>query len=107
MNNIEITLPNNKNTLEFIKLSQKDKNKVLELGLLFLNNGYNKLQYWNNEETENIINNIKKNNEKISKLKAKELDEFIQHTKIIIFYLKIKYENNSKQLQKFVHYNNN
>ena len=63
-NTIEIMLPNNKTVLNFLKLKDKDKIKVLELGQSFLIDGNRQLQYWNNEQTETVITNIKKNQKK-------------------------------------------
>ena len=70
-NNIEILLPNNPIVIKFLKLNNKEQLKVIELGQLFLTNGQHKIQYWNNEETEQIIKNIKKkSNNEINELKT-------------------------------------
>jgi len=50
--NIDFQLPNNKTTLEFLKLSKIDRQKVVELGLKFLRLGNRYVQSFNNEQWE-------------------------------------------------------
>ena len=57
---IDISLPNHKVILEFIQLQDKEKLKCIELGLLFLSYGQNKIQYWNNDQWENKIQILEK-----------------------------------------------
>lgn len=94
--NIEILLPNNKIVLNFLKYNQKDKVKILELGQLFLNEGNNKLQYWNNEQTEQIIKNIKNKAEK----EIKQLKDIINEKKNEITTITETNKNNNILLEK-------
>ena len=110
-NTIEIMLPNNKTVLNFLKLKDKDKIKVLELGQSFLIDGNRQLQYWNNEQTETVITNIKKKSEKeIMELKhklankKKELFDMVENQKEnnIILEKQIKNEINSVYNDKII-----
>ena len=49
-NTIEVYLQNNKSTLDFIKLNKEDREKVIQLGLKFLNVGNLHMQLLNNKE---------------------------------------------------------
>ena len=61
-NTIEIHLPNNKSSLDFIKLSKENREKVIQLGLKFLNMGNSHIQLLNNKEWQQKIERL--NNEK-------------------------------------------
>ena len=57
---IEIYLQNNKFTLDFIKLNKEDRDKVVQLGLKFLNVGNLHMQLLNNKEWVQKIEKIEK-----------------------------------------------
>jgi|TARA_B110000037_G_scaffold55361_1_gene67781 hypothetical protein len=83
-NTIEIHLPNNKSSLDFIKLSKENREKVIQLGLKFLNMGNSHIQLLNNKEWQQKIerlNNEKKEN--IDKIQQLLLNEK-QKTRILI-----------------------
>ena len=63
--NIDFTLPYKDFVLGFIKLSQNDKLKVVELGLKCLNTVNIQTQLWNNEEWKDKMNNIKSENKRL------------------------------------------
>ena len=56
---IDFSLPNNPNTLKFIKLNQSDKLKAIALGMRFLSTGTQQLQMWDNSQWETRIEQIK------------------------------------------------
>ena len=60
----EIYLPKKDKLLPFFSLSDSDKCKVIELGLLFLQNGNKKTQFWDNKEWERKITEIEKQSDK-------------------------------------------
>ena len=68
---IEIYLQNNKFTLDFIKLNKEDRDKVVQLGLKFLNVGNLHMQLLNNKEWVQKI-------EKIEKDKKTDIEKFKQ-----------------------------
>ena len=51
----EVYLPKCEKLLPFFSLTDKEKMKVIELGLTFLHNGNKKTQFWNNKEWERKI----------------------------------------------------
>ena len=55
---IETYIPDDISIKEFFSLNKKDKIKVIQLGLLFIKEGTNNIQYWNNSEWEEKIINI-------------------------------------------------
>ena len=63
--NIDFQLQNNKVSLEFLKLSKIDRQKVIELGLKFLRLGNHHLQSFNNEQWEKRIDTMKEEKDKI------------------------------------------
>lgn len=73
---IEIYLQNNKFTLDFIKLNKEDRDKVVQLGLKFLNVGNLHMQLLNNKEWVQKIEKIEKDKktdiEKIKQLLISE-----------------------------------
>ena len=56
---IDFSLPNNLNTLKFIKLNQIDKLKAVALGMRFLSTGTQQLQMWDNSQWETRIEQLK------------------------------------------------
>ena len=63
--NIDFQLPNNKTTLDFLKLSKSDRQKVIELGMQFLRLGNNYLHSFNNEQWKKKIDTIRGEKDKI------------------------------------------
>ena len=73
---IDFSLPNNLNTLKFIKLNQSDKLKAIALGMRFLSTGTQQLQLWDNSQWETRIEQIKtQKQEKINALQEKLQEE--------------------------------
>ena len=86
--NIDFTLPYKDFVLGFIKLSQNDKLKVVELGLNCLNTVNIQTQLWNNEEWKDKMNNIKSENKRLKetikqnkKEKSIEIDRIVKKNK--------------------------
>ena len=63
--NIDFQLPNNKTTLDFLKLSKGDRQKVIELGMQFLRLGNNYLHSFNNEQWKKKIDTVRGEKDKI------------------------------------------
>jgi len=57
---VEVYVPNDDSIDEFFSLNNKDKLKVIQLGLEFYKHGNNKIQYWNNKDWEDKINNLER-----------------------------------------------
>lgn len=56
---IDFSLPNNAESIKFIKLTQADKLKAVTLGMKFLSLGNQQLQMWNNTQWEDRIKSLK------------------------------------------------
>jgi hypothetical protein len=56
---IDFSLPNNSDTLKFIKLNQSDKLKSITLGMRFLTTGNQQLQMWDNSQWETRLDQLK------------------------------------------------
>ena len=56
---IEVYLPDKAEIKKFHSLSAKDKLLIIKMGLLFMNEGVNHLQSWNNVEWEKRMENIR------------------------------------------------
>ena len=56
---IDFSLPNNPDTLKFLKLKQCDKIKAIALGIKFLTSGNHQLQSWDNTQWESRLEQIK------------------------------------------------
>jgi hypothetical protein len=81
---IDFSLPNNENTLKFIKLHQSDKLKAIALGMRFLSLGVQQLQMWDNSQWEERIKQLKTQNlEQVTTLQEK-LQAENQNTQKII-----------------------
>lgn len=63
--NIDFQLPNNKVTLEFLKLSKIDRQKVVGLGLKFLRMGNHHVQTFNNEQWEKKLETLMAEKDKV------------------------------------------
>jgi len=63
--NIDFQLPNNKVTLEFLKLSKIDRQKVVGLGLKFLRMGNHHVQTFNNEQWEKKLETLSAEKDKV------------------------------------------
>jgi len=60
---IDFSLPNNSDTLKFIKLNKSDKLKALALGMRFLSLGVQQLQLWDNSQWEERLEQLKTQNQ--------------------------------------------
>ena len=56
---VEVYVPNSNTIDDFFTLNNKDKLKVIQLGLEFYKQGNTKIQYWNNKDWEDKISSIK------------------------------------------------
>ena len=87
---IEVFLPKNKNTLAFLGLHRREKDKCIALGLSFLSNGNETIQCWDNRQWENKLKHLQQelerermcNSELITqhKQEKKRLSEVIKGT---------------------------
>ncbi len=81
---IDFSLPNNSDTLKFIKLNKSDKLKALALGMRFLSLGVQQLQLWDNSQWEERLEQLKtQNQEKINRLQEKLHSEQLKTQKLI------------------------
>ena len=81
---IDFSLPNNPNTLKFIKLNQSDKLKAVALGMRFLSTGTQQLQMWDNSQWETRIEQLKtQKQDKIDSLQEKLQLEQLKTQKLI------------------------
>ena len=62
---IDFSLPNNPDTLKFLKLKQSDKIKAIALGIKFLTSGNHQLQSWDNTQWESRLEQIKQEKQEI------------------------------------------
>ena len=56
---VDFSLPNNPDTLNFIKLSRLDKLKAIALGMRFLSLGIQQQQLWDNSQWEERLEQVK------------------------------------------------
>ena len=56
---VDFSLPNNPDTLNFIKLSRHDKLKAIALGMRFLSLGIQQQQLWDNSQWEERLEQVK------------------------------------------------
>ena len=75
-NTIEVTLPNNKYTMEFVGLHLRDREKCIELGLSFLHAGERILQNKDNTQWEEKLAACR---EELSREKQAGLDTCALH----------------------------
>ena len=81
---IDFSLPNNPDTLKFIKLNQSDKLKAITLGMRFLITGTQQLQMWDNSQWETRIEQLKtQKQDKIDSLQEKLQLEQLKTQKLI------------------------
>ncbi len=81
---IDFSLPNNPDTLKFIKLNQSDKLKAIALGMRFLSTGTQQLQMWDNSQWETRVEQLKtQKQEKIDTLQEKLQAESLKTQKLI------------------------
>ena len=65
---VEIYVPNSDSIEDFFTLKNKEKLKVIQLGLEFYKQGNTKIQYWNNKDWEDKISSIKTEHKNIKAL---------------------------------------
>jgi hypothetical protein len=84
MSTIDFSLPNNSDTVNFIKLSQPEQLKAIALGMRFLSLGVQQLQMWDNSQWEDRIVQLKKQNqEQVATLQEKLKSENQNTQKLI------------------------
>ena len=71
---VEIYVPNSYSIEDFFTLKNKEKLKVIQLGLEFYKQGNTKIQYWNNKDWEDKISSIKTEHKNIKALLQSEVD---------------------------------
>ena len=71
---VEIYVPNSDSIEDFFTLKNKEKLKVIQLGLEFYKQGNTKIQYWNNKDWEDKISSIKTEHKNIKALLQSEVD---------------------------------
>ncbi len=71
---VEIYVPNSDSIEDFFTLKNKEKLKVIQLGLEFYKQGNTKIQYWNNKDWEDKISSIKTEHKNIKDLLQSEVD---------------------------------
>ena len=82
--NIDFTLPYKDFVINFIKLSQNDKLKVVQLGLKCLNTVNMQTQLWNNEEWESKMNSLKAENKRLKEsIKKNKIEKGIEIERIV------------------------
>ena len=70
---VEIYVPNSDSIEDFFTLKNKEKLKVIQLGLEFYKQGNTKIQYWNNKDWEDKISSIKTEHKNIKDLLQSEV----------------------------------
>ena len=71
---VEVYVPNSNTIDDFFTLNNKDKLKVIQLGLAFYKQGNTKMQYWNNQDWEEKITNIKSQHTEENNLLKSQVD---------------------------------
>lgn len=77
---IETYIPDDITIKDFFSLNNKDKVKVIQLGLLFIKEGTNNIQYWNNSEWEEKIQDIENSYKKKLEVSENQLKDYIKLT---------------------------
>jgi hypothetical protein len=81
---IDFSLPNNAESIKFIKLTQADKLKAVTLGMKFLSLGNQQLQMWNNTQWEDRIKSLKiQQQQTINELQANLNESDLKFHKLI------------------------
>ena len=81
---IDFSLPNNPDTLKFLKLKQSDKIKAIALGIKFLTSGNHQLQSWDNTQWESRLEQIKQEKQEIILALEEKLNlEHVKRQKLI------------------------
>jgi hypothetical protein len=81
---IDFSLPNNPDTLKFLKLNQSDKIKAIALGIKFLTSGNHQLQSWDNSQWESRLEQIKQEKEELILVLEEKLNlEHIKRQKLV------------------------
>jgi len=81
---IDFSLPNNPDTLKFLKLNQSDKIKAIALGIKFLTSGNHQLQSWDNSQWEGRLEQIKQEKEELILALEEKLNlEHIKRQKLV------------------------
>ena len=57
---VEVYIPNDESIDDFFSLKNSDKLKVIQLGMEFFKQGNTKIQYWNNKDWEDKINDLER-----------------------------------------------
>lgn len=63
---VEVYIPNDESIDDFFSLKNSDKLKVIQLGMEFFKQGNTKIQYWNNKDWEDKINDIERKHKGLS-----------------------------------------
>jgi len=81
---IDFSLPNNPDTLKFLKLKQSDKIKAIALGIKFLTSGNHQLQSWDNTQWESRLEQIKQEKQEIILALEEKLNlEHVKRQKLV------------------------
>jgi len=81
---IDFSLPNNPDTLKFIKLNQADKLKAVALGVKFLSSGNQQIQSWDNSQWENRLEQLRQEKQELINILEEKLHlEYIKKEKLI------------------------
>ena len=63
---VGVYIPNDESIDDFFSLKNSDKLKVIQLGMEFFKQGNTKIQYWNNKDWEDKINDIERKHKGLS-----------------------------------------
>ena len=63
---VEVYIPNDESIDDFFSLKNSDKLKVIQLGMEFFKQGNTKIQYWNNKDWEDKINDLERKHKGLS-----------------------------------------
>ena len=95
---VEVYVPNSNTIDDFFTLNNKDKLKVIQLGLAFYKQGNTKMQYWNNQDWEEKITNIKSQHTEENNLLQSEVDNLNKY----ISQLKSDFNKQKSDLQESI-----
>ena len=95
---VEVYVPNSNTIDDFFTLNNKDKLKVIQLGLAFYKQGNTKMQYWNNQDWEEKITNIKSQHTEENNLLKSQVDNLNKY----ISQLKSDFNKQKSDLQESI-----